>query len=668
LRRTLLLTTLVAACWAGEGAVLRVSLADGVALQAHWSASLLGRAYAEPALLPIRARVDAWLAQQRGGGLDPVAAVRMARSAQLRFYGIDERRESRWAVQANLGVQAPALARRVVQAHSFPRPADLPAADQAWVLDGRVLANYGGILACGSPAGILPLPPAQATADLDLDLDLAAMATVAHVDQPTPSQQLAATAFDLLATCGQTLSLRADLAPDGFSWRAVLRGDAAVTRPVDRSLLARLPTNASAVLLVGVDGPAWWRASGAALLAAMTADQTDARAAFRAICGFDLQDLIEACTGTIAVAQTPGVPYPGISVLLPRSPRLDRVMADLCRGLGCAVPQGETFALLPIPDAVVQVQLSCTAEHWIATTDALLAATWHGSSGFDTTEMGRRLSEGAPQGACVLGVYDLRVTLRMLLGQLNAQLALNRELSAPEKQAVLAGLAHLAVVVPPGYLWAVAQPQRVELTGSGGDVLWLVVPAAAAAILPDVLESRSAANEAAAIVTLKTGIFAAEVQFQGGGYQDQDADGVGEYGLLSELSGRRATDKLQAGKVHLLSGALNRGDTSHGYRFAVYLPDGRGGAIGEPDGAEPRPSIVDGADVLDADAQERAFVVYAWPDASGDGQRVFAMDQSGQIRERPWDGQTPRWNSLFGDGTWTDEPAWPPLKRGARRR
>jgi hypothetical protein len=231
-------------------------------------------------------------------------------------------------------------------------------------------------------------------------------------------------------------------------------------------------------------------------------------------------------------------------------------------------------------------------------------------------------------------------------------------MNAAERQAVLVGVARLAAILPPGYHWGEAGPDRLELHGRGGDILWVALPAVIAGIaLPNLLENRVSANEAAAATTLRSGIFPCQVQFQAGGYQDADGDNVGEYGLLSELAGRRATAKVDAGVLHLLVGPLAQGDGANGYRYAAYLPDGAGGAVGEPDGPGPRPAVAA------VDDQERFWVVYAWPRTRESGRRMFAVDQAGQVHVQPWDGGIPAWNALYGGGPWGGRPTWERYRR-----
>lgn len=72
-----------------------------------------------------------------------------------------------------------------------------------------------------------------------------------------------------------------------------------------------------------------------------------------------------------------------------------------------------------------------------------------------------------------------------------------------------------------------------------------IIAIIAAIAIPNLMESRVTANEAAASASLKSGVFPGEVQFQAGGYQDIDVNNVGEYGTLGALGGLVQTYKLQ---------------------------------------------------------------------------------------------------------------------------
>ena len=56
-----------------------------------------------------------------------------------------------------------------------------------------------------------------------------------------------------------------------------------------------------------------------------------------------------------------------------------------------------------------------------------------------------------------------------------------------------------------------------------------IIAIIAAIAIPNLLESRISSNEAAAATSLKAGLFPAEVQYQGGGYEDTNNNGIGDF-------------------------------------------------------------------------------------------------------------------------------------------
>ena len=673
--RCLVAVLLAASLAAGEEDPLVVTVADGAVIEAHWQVSVFGRTWAEAVFAPLRQRLGSELDGIRDdSGIDIPLAIRSARGLQVRFLGFGPRGRGRWGMQADLGTQAPQVARRWAGSGPRPQPLALPGADEAWTITGSVLARFGGLVAFGSPADALPLSPAKAANDLALVADLSALLDQAAATMSAAERTRAEPLLALLAQRLRRFELRADLAADGMRWQATLDAEVAGLRAVETGLLARLPATTQGVTLIGLDGPGLWRTWAPGLLAALAplsgdpaigdgaAVQARADAALQAAGVPDgLRALVEGFDGTLLFAQTPGMPFPGLTLAIPRTAALDGLVELVCQRLGCAPPAVGGSALLPIPRVPLPLQLACDTGHWVLTTDLQLAATWPagGPGGFGDTPLCRELLAAAPRGACQLGANDTAATLRMLLGPLNMWLGTQHDLSVAEKQAAMGGLLRLAAVLPPGLHWAEVRERRWLAQGRGGDLTWIAVPAIVAAIaIPNLLESRVTANEAAASATLKSGIFPAQVQFQGGCYQDEDQDNVGEYGLLSELAGRRPTGKVPVDALRLLGGPLRNANFSNGYCFACWLPDGKGGAVGEPEGDAARPSIIDGAAVADANAQERFFVVYAWPNEEGKGRVMFALDQSGQVYETPWDGQEPAWNALYGGGAFGAAPVW----------
>lgn len=200
------------------------------------------------------------------------------------------------------------------------------------------------------------------------------------------------------------------------------------------------------------------------------------------------------------------------------------------------------------------------------------------------------------------------------------------------------------------------------ITGSISLVIILFVITIATLSIPNLMESRITANEAAASATLKSGIYPSQVQFQAGNYQDADENHVGEYGLLGELTGRTRTNKIEAGLMRLLSGPLTSGPgfTANGYNYAIYLPDGAS-AISDASDLQSRQT----SKMANADDQEQYWVAYAWPVSSETGRRTFAICQDGQVRYSPVTGapaKAPVWNVLFGGTNNWNQPTWPTIR------
>lgn len=191
----------------------------------------------------------------------------------------------------------------------------------------------------------------------------------------------------------------------------------------------------------------------------------------------------------------------------------------------------------------------------------------------------------------------------------------------------------------------------VVLGGLGTLLFPLAIIAAIA--IPNLLESRVTAYEAAAKASLKAGVFPAQVQFQGGAYLDEDGDGIGEGGFLDEMAGA-------GGKpLSLLPPSWRQAVPMSGYRFVLYLPDGEGAAASRAEIQDRSAAAID--------ARERHWIAYAWPETWGQsGRRAFAILPNGQLltTKPSSSGSRPEWNAALSAG-WGSAPAsgWTPYTR-----
>ena len=669
LRRAALIVGLaIASAAAGEPAdPVLLRMADGATLQSHWQASLFGPWWSDPGMNQVREALGARCERIRvETGRDPLDVLVASRGVQLRILGPlpGPRRLASWGIQADLGTQAPQLARKLAALGDAAQRAEVSGADEGWTLPQGSLARFGGIVALGRPASALPLVPVPGEADLAIDIAVPALQEcLRRLLRPG---DLAATQpyLDLVRPL-HGVRLRADLVPSGLNWSCRLDGALAWLRPADCALPGRLPAGTMWVEAIGIRGVDLWTAWGASLEAAIASSGSGARLDRAGLDEATRRTLITALDGTAMLAVTPGAPVPGITVVVPRSPQLDALVAAWCAKQSTQLPADGVPSLLNLPDLPMAVQLVVDPAYWLLTTDAVVASTWRTlAGGFATTPTGAGLAE-APAGACVLGATDASALLRLLMGPLQQALVMEPQLTPVERTAALMASARLAAILPPGRHWGTAAAGKLELTGHGGDPTWVAAGLGVAlGLLPELIGSNMQSNEIAAAAILRSQIFPAQVQFQAGGYQDGDGDACGEYGLLSEIGGRRAT-KIAAGGLQLLNGPLAELGMTETYQFACWLPDGAGGAIGEPDGPvqAQRPALP-----AACDTQEKAFVAYAWPRSEDDGGKVFALDQSGQVHVRPWDGKAPHWNDLYGGGGWDAQPAWKLWQRPRRMR
>ncbi|MGA1607438.1 MAG: hypothetical protein ACO4CT_10660 [Planctomycetota bacterium] len=179
-------------------------------------------------------------------------------------------------------------------------------------------------------------------------------------------------------------------------------------------------------------------------------------------------------------------------------------------------------------------------------------------------------------------------------------------------------------------------PTRTRSPRAGGfTVVEVAVMVAVLALLasmavPNYLGSRVASNEAAVVETLRS-LAGAQARFRQAAHIDRDLDGVGEYGTLGELAGRRPLPgPSEPTGDHLIPAAL--GDTGpegrvqiDSYWFAIHLADAEG--HGTPDGPENR-------ERMDPVYAERHWTCIAWPVEHGvTGEHTFFVNEQGELRK-----------------------------------
>lgn len=184
-------------------------------------------------------------------------------------------------------------------------------------------------------------------------------------------------------------------------------------------------------------------------------------------------------------------------------------------------------------------------------------------------------------------------------------------------------------------------------------VVLAIIAIIAGIAIPNLVAARSNANEKAIVATLRS-IMTAQELARTHGLVDMDHDGAGEGASLPELAGGASLRGTQASiRPPYISAGLGNADTdgmvmSHGYYFAMYLPDSAGtGVLATP--------TTYGQ--IDTNLSETYWTCIAWPsNKSVQGGSTFFINQSGDLltsKEAQYSGKTsvpPAGCALLGVG------------------
>jgi prepilin-type N-terminal cleavage/methylation domain-containing protein len=166
-----------------------------------------------------------------------------------------------------------------------------------------------------------------------------------------------------------------------------------------------------------------------------------------------------------------------------------------------------------------------------------------------------------------------------------------------------------------------------------------IVAVTASVAIPAAQSRRILTNEACAVVALRD-IASAQARFQAAKFVDVNQDGVGEFGMLRELSGavglRTIPDAYTQGSVlappvlpHTFAVHTTRrsaGVARAGYFLQIVLPSAGGLGVVEPNGTASLVTFVD------SQLAATTWGCYAWPQRYGaTGNQTFFANQTGDI-------------------------------------
>ena len=183
-----------------------------------------------------------------------------------------------------------------------------------------------------------------------------------------------------------------------------------------------------------------------------------------------------------------------------------------------------------------------------------------------------------------------------------------------------------------------------------------IIAIIAAIAIPRLMSARLAANEAAAISTLRS-VATAQSQLQSSSAIDSDGDGAGEYGYFAELSGAMplrvsvagapaagtvGQDELFPSILSSSFSAVTNGRVSRqGYLFQMWLPGPTAGGV-VPGIAEDGTGGKMAAPFPNANNGEIMWCCYAWPaNLNKTGNRGFFVSYEGELMQCPNRSATP---------------------------
>ncbi|MFW5829304.1 MAG: hypothetical protein ACOCXA_03495 [Planctomycetota bacterium] len=652
---------------AAEGPMVQVEAGDiQRSIERFWQTPW-GRLWNDPALATLRAQAQQNWSETRQeaqmeAGIDPQAVINALQSLGFVVRSIDlSQKKADFQIQIDCGDQAEAL----MQLAADMPVAEVAGADAAFTvplgdMGDAILARFGSVLILGAGEALSPMSVSSGEEDVTASIDLGAYMQAIQ----SFAEQMGQSFPEMPEQPPLHLDLR--IIEQGFWERWDSEGAmATANQAVDLKLLGSLPSTTLLCLAGGLDGSKLWDLTGPEFIDDLAATQGQDGAQLRQMIdgqfqalGLDitLEGLITNLSGTIGIAVTPGSPFPAATIMLPASAEIDQLMAfALQMQLGQQPPESGAVMQLQIPTPLpVQIHLGRQEGHWVLSSDgptitAMINGTPGGWVESPATQAALAVMDGAPDQ---IGTSDTAGLLRLLLGYV-PMLAMSGVMP-PDAQDMLqqqgtTAMQQLASMVEPG--WLVAGPlganYHVESKGllTPVTLYGAIIPAIA---IPNLMEARGQAGEAAVKANLKAGLFPAQVQFQAGGYLDRDQDGTGAYGFPAYMAGKPLPDSGTT--LQLLGPEWNSAQpiTRDGWQIKVWLPNGPSSATDQL--AQLSPSA--------EDLQEQHWVAYAWPGPSVDSDLMYAIDITGTLYSSDYWGLEPQWNELYGGGNWGDAPTW----------
>ena len=460
-----------------------LTIPDGARLLAHWATGPIGRAWADAGVTPLRTRIDREVPNLIG--LDPFAVLAKSTDLRAMLTSIDGPADDphlHYQVQAKVVLAAEQVFAAIAKHGTPVDVADvkkMAGVDEAVLLgedDNQVrLIRRGPWLLLGPAADASP-QPVLAAGEHDV------MGTVAGprfaewvlANHPTTTSSSSGGPSDAqIRSLMPALAGHLDLTAAGGQSQVTIATAAPWLAPIDQKAFKRLPAQLLDVTAFGLDGTALWREAEPWIKDLIAPGKPGADALADLGISATWEHVLTGLGGTWTIAISPGMPMPGYSVIGPRSPALDELLAVLAHKYDSELPaEGASVTLMP-QGSPLSVTLARTADQWLATSDPMFAATWIDATdgGWLASPLGKVATAKLAGDGCLVLIGDTQAQIRSLAPLVGVGLSSMPGviLQPAERQAAMTFFNRLATKVTPG--WSVVRHQGATLVATGEGVL-----------------------------------------------------------------------------------------------------------------------------------------------------------------------------------------------------
>lgn len=443
--------------------VLQLQLPDCAATRQHFKDSVYGLIWSHPALTRVRRQVQQSAESDLARGRPDVREVlkSVGHVQAILFQELNESGDGSFVAQADLGSYSDSLWQFMERENNVidaPESADAAVQDQSDPLFRAV--RYGSnILFTNSSQLALP-PPPGGTHDLEGSLHIAALFELL---KQVPDIDIIALNKARKTVRSDLLQWHLDLTPIGLKEQLCIDySDVRMPGAVDPALFDSLPARTLLAAAFYFDG-ANYRQDLEQLDPRLAADLQPLNDFLEPL-GTSHADLIARTRGTCMLAVTPSVPFPAVSIILPRTLDLDAVVGALLQRMGKTAPaEGEILPLV-IP-RMPPLRVARNDSHWILSSDALAITNMvqRQAGGFNEGVLAEEVNSRCTADTLMIGVYDTRAMLNLALGY-----AAMLPMPNPEMRMQLSDLIkQVQERVEPGFAEAHWVDNGVEVNGEG---------------------------------------------------------------------------------------------------------------------------------------------------------------------------------------------------------